>query len=79
MCHHAVEYDKSYISDHGKNYTSIFTNRLIYPKPDKNFHELTEHTNCYYMLERLQNKRYDYVRDDPRFIAIVYILNQYSK
>ncbi len=79
MCHHAVEYDKSYINDHGKHYTSILTNKLIYPEPGKTFHELTEHTNCYYMLDRLQNKRYDCMRDDPRFIAIVNMLNQYAK
>jgi transcriptional regulator with XRE-family HTH domain len=41
MCHHAVEYDKSYMSNHGKMYTSIFTDKLVYPEPSKDFHELT--------------------------------------
>ena len=79
MCYHSIEYDKSFINDHGKYYTSILTDKLIYPEPGKDFHELTEHTNCYYMLDRLQNKRYDCVRDDPRFMAIVNKLGQYAK
>ncbi len=79
MCYHAVEYDKAYINDHGKFYKSILTDKLIYPEPNKDFHELTEHTNCYYMLEKLQNKRYDCVRQDSRFVSIMERLNQYSK
>ena len=79
MCYHAVEYDKSYINNHGKFYTSILTDKLIYPEPSKDFHELEEHSDCYYMLDRLQNKRYDYLRENPRFIAIINKLTEYSK
>lgn len=79
MCYHAVEYDKSYINNHGKFYTSILTDKLIYPEKSKDFHELTERTNCDYMLERLQNKRYDCIRQDPRFVEIVDKLKQYTK
>ena len=79
MCYHAIEYDKAYINDHGKFYTSIFTDKLIYPEPNKDFHELTEHTNCYHMLDRLQNKRYDCVRQDSHFVSIIERLNQYAK
>ena len=79
MSFHAVEYDKSFIHDHGKHFSSILTDQLIYPDPSKDFHELKEHTNCYHMLERLQNKRYDCIRQDPRFVLIVQRLNQYAK
>ena len=79
MCYHAVEYDKSYVNNHGKFYTSILTDKLIYPEPSKDFHELTERTNCDYMLEKLQNKRYDCIRQDPRFIAVIEKLKQYAK
>ena len=79
MCYHAIEYDKAYINDHGKFYTSIFTDKLIYPEPNKDFHELTEHTNCYHMFDRLQNKRYDCVRQDSRFVSIIERLNQHAK
>lgn len=79
MCYHAVAYDKSYINDHGKRYTSILTDKLVYPEPSKDFHELKEHTNCYYMLDRLQNKRYDSIRNNPRFVTVIDKLNAYAK
>ena len=79
MCYHAVEYDKSYINNHGKFYTSILTDELIYPEKSKDFHELTERTNCDYKLDRLKNKRYDCIRQDPRFVEIVEKLKQYAK
>ena len=79
MCYHAVEYDKSYINNHGKLYTSIFTDKLIYPEKSKDFHELTERTECDYKLDRLKNKRYDCIRQDPRFVEIVEKLKQYTK
>ncbi len=79
MCYHAVEYDKAYIKDHGKSYTSILTDKLIYPEPSKDFHELKEHTNCYHMFEKLQNKRYDSIRQDFRFVSILEKLNPYAK
>lgn len=79
MCYHAIEYDKSYINDHGKQFTSLITNKLIYPKPSKDFHELTEHSECYRMLENLQHKRYNCIRQNPRFVEIIKKLNEYAK
>ena len=79
MCRHAIEYDRAYINDHGKHYTSIFTDELVYPEPNKDFHELTEHSKCYYMLEKLKHNRYDRIRNYPRFVAIAEKLKEYSK
>lgn len=79
MCYHAIEYDKAYINDHGKFFTSMFTDKLIYPEPSKNFHELTEHTECYHILAKMQHPRYDCIRREPWFISIVEKLNQYAK
>ena len=79
MAFHTVAYDKSYQNDHGKHYTSILTNQLLYPEPSKDFHELTEHSQCWYMLDRLQHTRYDSVRNNPRFIAVVETLKQYER
>lgn len=79
MCYHAIEYDKAYINDHGKHYTSMLTNKLIYPIPSKDFHELKEHTNCYYMLDRLKDKRYNCILNEPRFVAIISTLEEYAK
>ena len=78
-CHHVIEYDKAYMSDHEKSYTSIFTDKLIYPTPGKDFHELTEHTQCYYTLKKLQHQRYDSIRQESRFILIIEKLKQYAK
>ncbi|MBQ1225766.1 MAG: helix-turn-helix transcriptional regulator [Clostridia bacterium] len=79
MCYYAIEYDKSYINNRGEHYASILINKLIYPEANKDFHELTDHTECYYMLEKLQHNRYDCIRQDPRFISIIEKLNQYAK
>ena len=79
MCYHATEYDKAYINDHGKHFTSVLTNKLIYPEPSKDFHERTEHTECYHMLRKTQHNRYDLIREDPRFVAIVQQLRQYVR
>ena len=79
MCYHAIEYDKAYINDHGKYFTSIFTDKLIYPELSKDFHEYTYHTECYHILNRTQHPRYDTIRQDPRFVSIVERLNQYAK
>ena len=71
MCAHALAYDRSYAEDHGKHYTSIFTDKLIYPEPGKDFHELTEHNQCWYMLERMKASRYDGIRENERFRKVV--------
>lgn len=79
MRYHSIEYDRSYISDHGKHYTSILCDKLIYPEQDRDFHELKEHSNCYYMLDRLRHKRYDCIRENECFISIVNALREYEK
>ncbi|MBE6570239.1 MAG: helix-turn-helix transcriptional regulator [Ruminococcaceae bacterium] len=79
MCYHSIEHDKSYINDRGKYFSSIFTDQLIYPEPNKDFHELTEHTNCWHMSDRLQHSRYDCIRDNPRFAAVLETLAEYAR
>ena len=79
MCDHAVSYDISYQNDHGKHFTYFLVDTQVYPEKNKDFHELTEHTHCYYMLDRLQHGRYDCIRQDLRFISVVERLNQYAK
>ena len=79
MCDHAVSYDISYQNDHGKHFTSFLVDTQVYPEKSRDFHELTEHTHCHHMLNRLQHGRYDCIRQDPRFVSIVERLNQYAK
>ena len=71
MCAHTLAYDRSYEEDHGKHFTSIFTDKLIYPEPGKDFHELTEHNQSWYMLDRMKASRYDGIRDNERFAAVI--------
>ncbi len=79
MCKHAVAYDISYLNDHGKNYTSILVDKIAYSEPSKDFHELTVHSQCWYMLDRLQNDRYDPIRNEKRFIEIEKALKEYAR
>ena len=79
MCDHAVSYDISYQNDHGKHFTSFLVDTQVYPEKNRDFHEPTEHTHCYYMLDRLQHSRYDGIRQNPRFVSIVERLNHYAK
>jgi hypothetical protein len=79
MCDHAVACDTSYRKDHGRNFTSLLVDTQIYPEKSKDFHELTEHTQCYRKLDKLQHGRYDCIRQDPRFVSVVERLNQYAE
>ncbi len=76
MAHHALAYDQARQNDHGKQYSSILTDQLVYPHPSKDFHELTEHNDAFYKLERLKHKRYDPIREHPRFIAVFHALEE---
>ena len=79
MCDHAVAYDISYQKDRGRNFTSFLVDTQIYPEKNKDFKELSEHTQCYYRLSNLQHKRYDGIRADKRFVDIINTLKQYAK
>ena len=79
MCKHTIAYDKSYSEDHGKNYTSVLVDKMIYPEPNKDFHELKEHSQSFYMLDRMQREIYDPVRTDKRFEEIEKQLKEYIR
>jgi transcriptional regulator with XRE-family HTH domain len=79
MCEHAVAHDQAYQNDHGKHFSSCLVDKVVYPEKSKDFHELTEHTDCYYMLDRLQSSRYDPIREDARFVAVTETLREYAK
>ena len=80
MAHHAVAYDISYRDNHGKTYSSPFVNTVVYPMPgDPDFHELHEHSNSHFILEKLQNSRYDPIRETERFRAVIEMLTAYDR
>ncbi len=76
MFHHTLKYVDAQQNSHGKYYSSVLTDKVIYPYPGKDFHELTEHNYAFYMLDRLQHKRYDTIRENKRFQAIVSTLKE---
>lgn len=79
MCKHAIDDVKSAESDRGRTFNSIFVNTIEYPYPNPDFHEYTVHNTCYYMLDRLEEKRFNIIRNDERFENIVKCLKDYSK
>ncbi len=78
MCRHAVAYDASFRNDHGKPYTSILMDKLVYPEPGRDFHELAEHSHCHHMLNRMENMQYDSIRNTKRFLAVIDTLKKYA-
>jgi len=49
MCEHTLAYDRSCTEDHGKSFSSILTDKLIYAEPGREPHELTVHNQCFYI------------------------------
>lgn len=76
MCRHAAAYDEAFRSSHGQYYTSPFVDKLVYPEPNEN--EL-ERPESYYMLDRLEDKRYDPIREDERFEAVIKKLEEHIR
>ena len=79
MCEHAVAYDLSYQNDRGRRFKSSLVDTQIYPEKSKDFEELSEHSQSYYRLNKLQHQRYDCIRQDSRFVSIVDKLKQYAR
>ena len=75
ICHHALLHHQSLSDNHSKCYSSNLVNQIVCEQP---YRDITEHSPCFYMLERLQEKRYDFIRKEPRFIAIETSLKEYA-
>ena len=60
-----------YEEDHGKHFTSVFTCKLIYRESGRDLHELTEHNQSWYRLDRMKASRYDGIRENERFAAVI--------
>ncbi len=68
MAKHAIAYDKHRSEEYDKKYISAITDQLR----GKAAIEKTQVHNCsYYMINYLDDKRYDGIRNDNRFISIV--------
>ena len=72
-------YNLSHEKDHGKTYTSILADNLVYPAPGGDSYELTEHNESYYVLDRMKSSFYDGIRDNERFGSILKKLESRAK
>ena len=67
MLYHVLEADKAHPGD---RYTSPFTDKLVYPEPSEDFDDLTVHNNAFYFRDRMNQSRYDPLREREDFKAI---------
>ena len=75
MCSHAVAYDHFYENERDKRFSSALTSLLSFPENG----DERGHTDCYYMMDRLNSTRYDAIRNHPRFDAVRTALKEYAK
>ncbi|MBE6561457.1 MAG: helix-turn-helix transcriptional regulator [Ruminococcaceae bacterium] len=76
MCTHAIRADTA---KPGERFTSPFTDRLIYPEAGKDFDDLTVHNNAWYCLRKMEQSRYDPIREEERFTNILQTLTEKAK
>lgn len=79
MSEHTLAYDRSCEEDLGKRYASIFTDQLVYSVQEKHPSGLTEHNQSYYQLGRMNDARYDCIREDERFKNVVKALEENAR
>lgn len=76
MCDHALAADAS---KPGDPFTSPFTNLLTYPGSSDNFTDLKFTNASYYCWRRMSQHRYDPVREEPRFKAMLERLKETAR
>ena len=64
MLYHVLEADKA---KPGDRYTSPFTDKLVYPGPCEDFDALTVHNNAFYFRDRMNQNRYNPIREREDF------------
>ncbi len=67
MADHALLADKAAAGD---RYTSVFLDKLTYSGPTEDFDACVVHNCAYWCRERLNQNRYDSIRDTERFHAV---------
>lgn len=70
MAAHAAACDRSREQDHGRHFSSPFVDALVYTGEDEYFPD-DECGQCQYCLAHLRDRRFDPVRDNERFRAVV--------
>lgn len=67
MLYHVLEADKA---KPGDKYTSLFTDKLVYPEPSEEFNDFIVHNRAFYFRDRMNQSRYDPIREREDFKAI---------
>ena len=55
----------------GDRFTSIFTDRLVFPEIGDEFDWYTVHNSAWHYIETLSKPRFDSIRDDARFVELL--------
>lgn len=76
MTDHALLADQA---QPGDAYTSVFMDKQKYPGPTEDFDAYTVHNTSYYCRERMEQDRYDGIRETNRFCRIVQRLESSMK
>ncbi|MBE6638604.1 MAG: helix-turn-helix transcriptional regulator [Ruminococcaceae bacterium] len=76
MAEHSLKAD---MARPGDAYTSPFTNKMTYPGKCDDFDTLSVHNFSYYNRQKLDQSRYDPIREEPRFKNICAILEENMK
>ncbi len=73
MTEYAIKADKA---KPGDAYTSSFTDKLVYPGNCEDYDAYTVHNWAYYCREKMDQSRYDAIREEPRFKALCKTLEE---
>lgn len=79
MAGHAIACDESRRNDHGRHFRSPFVDALVYTGASGDFPDGEEHGQCRHCLEFLADGRYDCLRENARFRAVVQKLESSAK
>lgn len=79
MTEHAIAFDLSYVNDRGKRFASPFVSALVNDEENSEFPKALEHNQCWNTLELIADKRFDCIRSNKRFNAIVQKLEHNAK
>ena len=79
MAQHALAYDLSYENDIGKHFISHFVDTIVYNEENPEFPTSTEHNLCWQGLRLLTDSRFDNLRNNKKFPAIIKTLESTAK
>ena len=70
MAEHAIAFDRSFENDRGKSFTSPLVNSIVYDE-EKAAAMSEEHNLCWNGLQLLEDSRFESIKNNKRFCAVV--------